>query len=238
MANRRESAPRYSYGSRRVPDSSMPQGRIQEAASRRDFRYQGIGVSMETIERGSTERQLAPTIAGIQAGHVARYRFAASRVKGRVLDAACGCGYGSWMMHSERAQITGIDLEESAITYAKLHYSGPDYRMGDVAVFEGAYDWVVSFETIEHLPDPAAALGKFRASTNLICSTPNQERYPFRPESYAGDRFPHIRHWTPSELDGLLRSCGWKVIERRCQRDKTAAVTEGTDGMFLIYIAR
>lgn len=184
------------------------------------------------------ERQLSSDLDSIDKGHVARYRFATSRVEGLVLDAACGCGYGSKMMNDGHAFVIGIDLEEEAIDFAKRHYPGPEYQLGDVTDRHGQFDWVVSFETIEHLKAPELALRHFRESINLIVSTPNAERYPFRPESYAGDRFPHIRHYTDSELESLLNSTGWKVVEKHCQIEKRSEVTSGGGGMFHVWVCR
>lgn len=182
------------------------------------------------------ERQLAPDLSGIHPGHLERYFFAAKRVSGIVLDAACGCGYGSKIMHDSGSFVTGIDLEREAIDYARSNYPGPEYILADVTKYSGEYDWVVSFETIEHLKEPELALRNFRKSKRLIVSTPNQDRSPFDPAKFAGDRFPHIRHYTPRELDQLLASCGWKVMERYAQETKVSKVTRGTDGMFLVYV--
>jgi hypothetical protein len=44
------------------------------------------------------ERQVAPTLEGIRRDHVARYEWAARRLKGRVLDACCGIGYGTQIL--------------------------------------------------------------------------------------------------------------------------------------------
>lgn len=182
------------------------------------------------------ERQLAPDLSGIHEGHLERYFFASKLVKGTVLDAACGCGYGSKIMHDTGAFVTGIDLEKEAIDYARQYYPGPEYILADVSKYKGRYDWVVSFETLEHLPDPLPALHHFRESRNLIISTPNETYYPFNPDRFVGDRFPHVRHYTAGELDGLLEHAGWNVVERFCQNTKKGPVTEGTDGMFIVYV--
>lgn len=158
-----------------------------------------------------------------------------------MLDAGCGVGYGSKMLYDAGAKVTGIDLEAEAIEYAKQHYPGPSYHVKDVTGPEGqyaGYDWVVCFELIEHLPDPVEALKCFRAAGHLIVSTPNEEHFPFRPDSYIGDEFPHLRHYTPAELDQLLKDTGWEVAGRYCQAQKRSMVTRGTDGMFLVYVCR
>lgn len=184
------------------------------------------------------ERQVCPVISGIHPGHVERYKFAAKKARDFILDGACGCGYGSSMLHKV-GDVTGIDLEPEAVEYAQKHYPGPTYLVDDVTTHEGSYDWVVSLETLEHLPEPEKALRNFRKiSEHLIVSTPNEKHYPFNPESYKGDTFPHLRHYTPVELEDILNRCGWRVLEKHCQIKKVSPVTPGTEGKFLIYVCR
>lgn len=199
--------------------------------------------SQKTLEWGwdllsNRERQVKETIDGIHPGHVERYKFAAKKAKDFILDAACGCGYGSSLLHKV-GDVTGIDLEQEAIDFANKHYPGPKYLCDDVTTHEGSYDWVVSLETLEHLPEPLMFLENCRKiSENLIVSTPNELKYPFNPASYAGDRFPHLRHYTPDELDEILERAGWEVVEKHCQVQKKSEVTPGTAGMFLLYVCR
>ncbi len=98
---------------------------------------------------------------------------------------------------------------------------------------------MVSLETIEHLKDPRQALEAFRRSCvgTLIASVPNEERYPFKAETFARDESPHFRHYRPEEFEDLLKSCGFKVTERFCQKDKKGEIYAGSDGMFMIFIA-
>lgn len=137
--------------------------------------------------------------------------------------------------------MTGVDIEPSAIETAKRHYPGPDYLCGSIESipWSGMFDWCVSFETIEHIPNPQEVLNAFRVDCDgLICSTPNQDRYPFDPAKFDGDTYPHLRHYKPDELTELLESCGWEVLQKFCQVGKRDPVTHGTNGMFLLYICR
>jgi 2-polyprenyl-3-methyl-5-hydroxy-6-metoxy-1,4-benzoquinol methylase len=186
------------------------------------------------------ERQLAPTLDRIHPGHVERYKFAATLVKGRVLDAACGCGYGSRILTDAGCRVVGVDLENEAIQCAREHYPGPGYLIGDImdTPWAGRFDWIVSLETIEHLPDAEHALRIFRLhGSRLVASTPNQLRYPFDAKKFEGDRFPHLRHYTPDEFTEILEATGWKVKSRHCQKTKISPVTDGPDGMFQIFVA-
>ena len=186
------------------------------------------------------ERQQAATLSGIHKGHLERYFFAAQTAKGRVLDAACGCGYGSHILSGNGSRVVGIDIEPSAIEWAKRHYAGPGYICGDVmdAPWLGKFDYAVSFETIEHLPDPLTFLKLLKEDAfGLICSTPNQENYPFDPSKFEGDDYPHLKHYTPGELDALLEEAGWTVVEHHCQKTKIGPVESGSNGMFIVYVA-
>lgn len=189
------------------------------------------------------ERQMFP-IELIAADHVARYKFALDSIdkinqgQMRVLDASCGCGYGSWIL-SHGHLVCGVDIHEPAIEYARINYSGPKYICGDILKkpWKSMFDVAVSFETIEHLKEPLKALKYFRQSADyLFCSVPNEEVLPFKAEMFAGEEFPHIRHYTPIEFAELLDEAGWTVLSMQCQKDqRDHSVVYGTDGRFLIY---
>ena len=185
-------------------------------------------------------RQYGTNLSHIRRDHVARYEFAASRIKrANILDAACGIGYGSRLLHDAGNVVTGVDIEPEAIEWARLHFDGPDYLVRDLMHLDlrhQYYDLIVSFETLEHLESPVVPLRQFRRSPLLIASVPNERQFPFDAAKFAGDKYPHKRHYTPKEFDELLNSAGWEVVERHCQRTKHSDVERGTDGMFLVYV--
>src|SRR5688572_18974511 len=94
------------------------------------------------------------------AEHLARYRFAAKYVAGgRVLDIACGSGYGTALLREAGGrEVVGVDVDPEAIAYARSRYQGVGvtFLAGDAASppVAGRFDLIVSFETIEHLRDP------------------------------------------------------------------------------------
>lgn len=186
-------------------------------------------------------RQYGP-LEEIRKDHVNRYRFAASLIgeHKRVLDAACGCGYGSKIIQDVGNRVVGVDVSKEAIAYAEEHYSGPGYILGSILdkPWVGMFDALVSFETIEHLSEPEKALKLFRESVDgvFICSVPNQDLYPFHPDRFEGDDYPHLRHYTPDEFDAALLAADFKIVERHCQKSKKSDVEPGTDGMFLVYV--
>lgn len=184
------------------------------------------------------------SLDAIRLDHVNRYRFAASLIgeQKRVLDAACGCGYGSKILQDAGNRVVGVDIEPTAIAYAETNYHGPGYLVGSILdkPWVGIFDAVVSFETIEHIVDSATALKNFRESVDgtFICSVPNQDLYPFSADKFRGDTYPHVRHYTPFEFDEALDLADFKVMERYCQKSKIGRVEIGIDGIFLIYVCR
>jgi 2-polyprenyl-3-methyl-5-hydroxy-6-metoxy-1,4-benzoquinol methylase len=96
--------------------------------------------------------------------HLQRYRFAASHLRGaKVLDIACGVGYGTHFLVESSPQVThadAVDISDSAIAYAQERYPDPriHYSCEDAMRFRGlgGYDTIVSLETVEHVPEPAA----------------------------------------------------------------------------------
>lgn len=176
----------------------------------------------------------------VAAIHILRYEFAAQRSEGRVLDAACGCGYGSLMMYLKTGNVIGIDSDQEAIDWAKWNFKGPLFLKARIedAPWDGGFDTVVSLETIEHIQDPSPVLKTLRKSCRgmFIASVPNEDYYPFDPEVFKGDNSPHYRHYRPDEFDKLLKDHGFKVKERFYQKDKVdAEIREGTEGKFIIY---
>ncbi len=117
--------------------------------------------------------------------HVGRYRFARRHAAGRrVLDVACGEGYGAAALAKAGArEVVGVDLSEAACAHARRKY-GLDARAGDaqcLPLSDRSVDLVVSFETIEHVARPAAFLDEcarvLGPAGTLIVSTPNRPVY-------------------------------------------------------------
>lgn len=119
--------------------------------------------------------------------HIARYQFARDYAHGRVLDLACGVGYGSAYLLDNNPNITelvGIDNADDAIEYAIDHYSyeGITKYYVDDALNEnlhliyGTFDLIVSFETIEHFYGDAIFINNLynllKPDGTLIISTP------------------------------------------------------------------
>lgn len=122
--------------------------------------------------------------------HVARYMFARQFIRpaDRVIDAACGLGYGSAILTDGTlaASVEGLDADAFAIDYASDHYARARPRLSfataDVMALASrpaaSVDAIVSFETLEHLADPDAFAAMCRRlltpGGRLITSVPNE----------------------------------------------------------------
>jgi 2-polyprenyl-3-methyl-5-hydroxy-6-metoxy-1,4-benzoquinol methylase len=105
--------------------------------------------------------------------HAARYLFAMRFcVHKNVLDAACGEGYGTWILSWAADYASGIDIDVKSIIHASYMYERqPDSRVVYSVKDAEHIDWTpesldvaVSFETIEHLHNPRALVtGVYRA---------------------------------------------------------------------------
>src|SRR5206468_662600 len=89
------------------------------------------------------------------------YRFASQFAANRkVLDAACGTGYGSKLLAEYGARsVLGIDISPRRIAYARRSFRGMDlrFRTADctrLSFPSGSFDLVVSSNTLEHLAEP------------------------------------------------------------------------------------
>ena len=92
--------------------------------------------------------------------HIHRYKFASNFIgpNDKVLDGACGSGYGSSIMSSSGANVVGIDANHEAIKFASQHYStrSVEFMVGEIGklqFLDGVFDVIVSIETLEHLPN-------------------------------------------------------------------------------------
>lgn len=147
--------------------------------------------------------------------HIYRYRFAAQFVQGlRVLDLACGEGYGAAaLLQAGAASVIGVDCSEGICHHARRHY-GVDARPGSaecVPLPANSVEVVVSFETIEHLREPRRFLAECRRvlvpGGRLILSTPNQTVHR---EALIANPF-HEFELTEAELTALLAEYSFRV---------------------------
>jgi SAM-dependent methyltransferase len=146
--------------------------------------------------------------------HLAVYEWIAERVRGkRVLDMACGEGYGSKTLSRRAAVVVGVDANPEAFEHASLKYTtaGVSFERGLVETFgtPGSFDAVVFLQTIEHIHDPVSVLRHFR---ELL--TPDGVAYVSTPNlltiapagAHKSDNPWHLREYRAGEFRELCKA--------------------------------
>jgi SAM-dependent methyltransferase len=136
------------------------------------------------------ERYVPGTRGEIAHEHWHRYAFARDLVaRRRVLDVACGEGYGAALLAQVATDVAGVDIDASTLDHARSRYAriaNLSFLHGSAArlpIADASIDAVVSFETIEHLPqaDQAPMLDEFArvlaAGGFVVLSSPNRPEY-------------------------------------------------------------
>lgn len=137
--------------------------------------------------------------------HIERYEFSKSFCKNKkVLDAACGTGYGSVIISKVSKEVTGIDISEKTILENKTKFnqiknlSFVKMSVTTLDFPDNYFDVITSFETIEHIKekDINLMLKEFsrvlKKDGLLIISTPDVRNY---------------------SLDNFIKSNGFHLIE-------------------------
>jgi len=151
-----------------------------------------------------------------------------------VLDVGCGAGNSYAPELARRTgSYVGVDVSENAVAQARR--AGLDARAIDDAASlpfpDASFDLVICIEVLEHLlsPDGAAAEIRrvLRPGGRLVASTPNLAYWRMRANAVfglwnpAGDelslerpwRDPHIRFFTMTTLERMLRHVGFSHVE-------------------------
>lgn len=144
--------------------------------------------------------------------HVGRYAPVLKLCRGkRVLDIACGEGYGSWLLSQAGAEaVLGLDISADAVSEAKRLFQAPNLTFDTCDAeqvadkLQGcAFDTIVCIETIEHVRNPRSFLGQLRRLAEKDCvimiTCPNDHWY-----YSSGQSNPfHIRKYTFREYQEL-----------------------------------
>jgi hypothetical protein len=199
--------------------------------------------------------------------HWHRYVFAMPLCRDRrVLDAACGEGYGSNLIARVAREVVGVDIAEAAIAHARQRYGKQErvcFEQGDAAALAfpaQSFDVVLSFETLEHLSAQQELVAGFaRVLTDagvLLISSPDKRTYSeiagFRNEFHVRElyreelldllraHFPHVRLYAQKLL---FQSCLWALDGQGAGSTMATAAADGTivqgmpDHLPLYYVA-
>jgi len=134
------------------------------------------------------ERFIPGTRGEIWIEHWHRYHFASAFVAGRrVLDLACGEGYGSAFLARRAAAVVGVDVSQQAIDHARRAYPNlrnVEFQVGSCTAIpapDASLDVAVSFETLEHIAEQEQFMDELarvlKPAGLLLVSCPNKAEY-------------------------------------------------------------
>jgi len=186
-------------------------------APERSDAMETVSDDVRPLERPSSGSPLVNVLES-----AARYAFAAAAVRSlRVLDVASGSGLGSEFLLRQGARfVAGVEAAPEAVGQAcrRSAAPGPHFVRADAAslpFMDASFDVVVSFETVEHLPDAHGLLAEcrriLRGDGCLYLSTPNRTVTRWLPPNPF-----HVREFTDVEIVQLARqhfssvTCFWQ----------------------------
>jgi ubiquinone/menaquinone biosynthesis C-methylase UbiE len=135
--------------------------------------------------------------------HVHRYAVACALAEGkRVLDIACGEGYGANLLARTASKVVGVDVDPTTIEHARRKYRDRnlEFSVGDcleIPCADQSIDLVASFETIEHIADHERFLSEIKrvlAPGGLaMISSPDKAAYRAFPAGGIPSTRPSLR---------------------------------------------
>jgi ubiquinone/menaquinone biosynthesis C-methylase UbiE len=160
------------------------------------------------------ERFLTECHAEMVYEHWHRYLLARDYAAGkRVLDVASGEGYGSHLLAGIAESVVGVDLSAEAVAHATQKYAKENLQYiaascTQIPLPDASFDFIVSFETIEHI-DEAAQHAFLREVNRLLkpdgvflISSPNRPEYSER-NGYKNEY--HVKELDQDELRQQLQ---------------------------------
>lgn len=145
--------------------------------------------------------------------HMHRYAIACHVAKGKkVLDIACGEGYGANLLAQAAIEVTGADINQETIAAARKKYGRSNLKFETASTLalpfpDASFDMVVSFETLEHLEEQQQMIAELkrvlRSGGLLIISTPDKKNYTDK----TGHLNPfHVKELYRPDFEQLLQS--------------------------------
>jgi SAM-dependent methyltransferase len=176
--------------------------------------------------------------------HLVVYEWIAARAHGRrVVDLACGEGYGAAVLGRTARSVVGVDANPEAFEHARLKYTGANvaFERDMLERWRGDVDCAVLLQTIEHVQDPDAVMAHLRELIGAgvaYVSTPNvltlapagadRSGNPWHVREYRAHEFRALceRHFGSVDLLGLFHArmlrlhewalaLGWDAVHTR-----------------------
>ncbi len=142
--------------------------------------------------------------------HLHRYSLTFELIKNKkVLDIACGEGYGVNLMSNYANHVTGIDIDKKVIRKANQKYTNKNIKFIEGSILNipspnNSFDIVICFETLEHVEEHELLISEIKRVLKhdglLIISTPDKINYsnnqasknPFHKKELTGTEFKYL----------------------------------------------
>jgi ubiquinone/menaquinone biosynthesis C-methylase UbiE len=148
--------------------------------------------------------------------HLAHYRLILPLLKGKILDAGSGEGYGVDIMRKAGLDAWGMDLSPEVVEMTSSRY-GAYFKTGSITEIpypDQTFDAVTCMEVIEHIPEEQAIIALrdvfriLKPGGTLILSTPNAKNTP--PQ---GTNEYHLKEYTRAEILDRFQKIGFAEAE-------------------------
>lgn len=133
-----------------------------------------------------------------------------------VLDIGCGSG-GNIKILGEFGEVTGFDISEEALTFAKTHKAFKNLVQGNAEYLpfaDASFDLVSALDVLEHMPDDRRAIQEiFRVLKKggfALITVPAHHWLWSRHD----EALHHLRRYTTDELRGKLLNAGFYIVWR------------------------
>jgi SAM-dependent methyltransferase len=166
----------------------------------------------------------------VKVEHLARYIFAANIVRERqarsVVDVASGTGFGANELSAVSENVFAVDSNADLIEFARLRYPHPTIHYVQSTLGIGRFpadiadsslapiDAIISFETLEHIPDTRRALLELKSALLpgglLVISVPNAGSEGIDETGLPANRL-HKRVFTIDSISELVREAGFQI---------------------------
>lgn len=151
-------------------------------------------------------------------GHILpdRWQAVEAHAGSTVLDVGCANGVYVAKLLEQGKSAQGVDL----LPYAEWEHLPDHFQVADATRIpypNDSFDTIISFETVEHVPEPSRALAEFRrvARKNLILSVPNCETpAALRDGGFAYHHWvdrTHVNFFTLDTLRTTIEEAGFRV---------------------------
>ena len=149
-----------------------------------------------------------------------------------LLDVGCGVGVFLQNVKAIGWNARGIDMNPSAISYARSH--GLDVCLGKIEEQKfdpGSFDAITLFQTIEHIEDPLKILKKIhsllRKGGILVVTTPNEESLMAKVLGkfwFGYKNIEHLYFFNKQSLSAMQSKVGFRKIIIRAENGRALSV--------------